>query len=528
MVFSFDSDSLDVSVEQSQRTNFFFVSAEFAVVLIAQGTIHLLKTEQRHLKKPFTKLLTVETGVSDGVLLTGKCRVCVDESRTQIDVLICSVRKKNPDESTEFPESVQFLSVLTWLTFEGKGAANNESSLIQWELRRTRTLCGTAVPKFTKFIYNSGASYLLVCSECQYKFEHDSLVPVVILPPKIDDQKESSVPPLYTYVQNNEDVVVVFRLGPDTSTRDVCVTIMPSTLEIKIRGEVVLEGALETVVDSGSSTWSIVDNKLEVTLMKCRAQRWKRVVKGDSKGEEVFEAAYLSEVHERLRHLTATDDDLDKMKSEKSARECGTGFGETAEECDEAAEDFCLVVFNGETHARDWFLDLSSHQFVMEVSSKDGPLVVLRHHVDGLVWNFDFDNQRKDRIHPRHISTLHAFGYVSASKQDKQFMSCHIPAASEVPESDSGQMVPRSTRGEYAAIVSTNGQVYIYKSPEPVEGCQLKNRKTGQVQHVAKQYAVRLECAGLNQRTDGVLGASAGNGALFVLTRDRLHVIPIK
>lgn len=82
---------------------------------------------------------------------------------------------------------------------------------------------------------------------------------------------------------------------------------------------------------------------------------------------------------------------------------------------------------------------------------------------------------------PHHVSTLHAFGYVSASKQDKQFMTCHIPAADTEEYSETKVKSSPGSRGEYAAIVSMNGQVFIYKSPEPVEGCELKNRKTGQV-----------------------------------------------
>lgn len=43
----------------------------------------------------FTKLFTCETGVHDGVLLTGKGRMCLDDNRTQIDVLVCSVKEKS-------------------------------------------------------------------------------------------------------------------------------------------------------------------------------------------------------------------------------------------------------------------------------------------------------------------------------------------------------------------------------------------------------------------------------------------------
>lgn len=48
------------------------------------------------------------------------------------------------------------------------------------------------------------------------------------------------------------------------------------------------------------------------------------------------------------------------------------------------------------------------------------------------------------------------------------------------------------------------------------------------IQHVAKQYAIRLEGAELERRFDGVLGAAAIHGALFVLTKEALHVVAVK
>lgn len=43
----------------------------------------------------------------------------------------------------------------------------------------------------------------------------------------------SATPPLYTYIQSNEDAVVVFRLESNTSKKDVAVVIKPSTLEVR-------------------------------------------------------------------------------------------------------------------------------------------------------------------------------------------------------------------------------------------------------------------------------------------------------
>lgn len=73
-------------------------------------------------------------------------------------------------------------------------------------------------------------------------------------------------------------------------------------------------------------------------------------------------------------------------------------------------------------------------------------------------------------------------------------MICHIPTAGNEPGSSGVPGTVRDTKGEYAAIVATNGQVYIYKSPEPTEGFQLKNRKTGQVREITEKATGIFYC----------------------------------
>lgn len=47
-----------------------------------------------------------------------------------------------------------------------------------------------------------------------------------------EPSEENATPPLYTYVQSEEDAVVVFRLEADVSKKDVAVNIKPSMLEV--------------------------------------------------------------------------------------------------------------------------------------------------------------------------------------------------------------------------------------------------------------------------------------------------------
>lgn len=64
----------------------------------------------------------------------------------------------------------------------------------------------------------------------------------------------------------------------------------------------------------------------------------------------------------------------------------------------------------------------------------------MRYDVDGLVW----EPLNKESIDWKHISTLDAFGYVLASKEEHKFVSC-------------------SPSFSYSVITDCNEHAYIYK-----------------------------------------------------------------
>ena len=77
----------------------------------------------------------------------------------------------------------------------------------------------------------------------------------------------------------------------------------------------------------------------------------------------------------------------------------------------------------------------------------------------------------------------------------------------------------------YAAIIDRQRHVYIYRKPEPIaEGCELRNRKSGQnVQKVAKQQVPTLD----HDPEDFVVGAIATSKTLFVATCYNLYCLKI-
>ena len=128
-------------------------------------------------------------------------------------------------------------------------------------------------------------------------------------------------------------------------------------------------------------------------------------------------------------------------------------------------------------------------------------VVCLRHDVDGVVWK-PVDIEQTGSSPWEHTSTFNAFGYVSASKQNRKYMLC-------APDFS------------YSLITDFSRHLYIYRQHIDLSS-SLRNRKLGlDVLSVAKQHLITLE------GTDDIVGLCTSNSLICVLCRKSLHVIRV-
>ena len=160
------------------------------------------------------------------------------------------------------------------------------------------------------------------------------------------------------------------------------------------------------------------------------------------------------------------------------------------------------------------FISTAADQFKERTGSGNGlRQLCLRHDVDGLVWQpiieknlGNADGGSGNGIRLEHVDTFDALGYVQASKSQRRF-TLAAPDRS------------------YAAIIDRQRHVYVYRKPEPIsEGCELRNRKSGQsVEKVAKQQVSTLD----HDSEDFVVGAIATRKTVFVATCSNLYCLKI-
>lgn len=469
---------------------------EWCLISDGTGTVYILSSPSRSQGEPWQLCHTYcpEWSQPSTVLMTSAH--CSLPSNQQIECLVGYIcRPQDVQGSVTIPETtVHFVCVLEWLTFSSALAADCTT----WTLKRKRRLAGASVPTYSAFDTLGGS--LCLASEKEFSFVFDSCKPEV--GHEVEDvTTKVKEPPLYSFIQTGDTLTVVFKLPESVTKTDVTVELGVRTVAISVHEKTVLEGEFPHAVMKDASTWTTLDQKLEVHLIKAESGVvWKEVVQGDTRGEEVFDPGFVEEIHARLAHLTS---DVEAKEAEKPPYNY-----QELDECDDASEYFSFTRHCGNSHRTTHQINLSGHQWLFKVQTSPGalPALCLRHDVDGLVWqpkNVASDGDA-DPFRIEHVATFNAFGYVQASKQDRKF---------ELGSPDFS----------FAAISDSVRHVYLYRQPESLgKSLELRNRKTGkEVSTIAKQHVISLE------QCDAVLGMVASPHCIFVLGPATIYAIRV-
>ncbi|XP_062599810.1 nudC domain-containing protein 1-like [Saccostrea cucullata] len=439
-----------------------FVSEDLAVVGDGAGKLHLYFTGARNSSQPWKIVFSNDPLENITPFLLVDAVLHTVDSTYKLECLCVHVIECNAEQKDKYRST--HLTVIEWITV-------SSGDKITWVQERSRRLYGRRPYDYAAF--SKDGSALVVGAEADFVFEYDSLKPVREEEPMDAETNGQEKPePEYTWSQNTEEVTC---------------------------GNHLLKGQLFGDIDVEGSTWTIQDQRVEVTLSKCEEQVWSHIVVGDNRGEMTMDPAMIAQIHERLAGLTS-----DQMNPDPEEGKEKPYNSQQLEECDVFPDESSSIMrFDGDTHKITHQTNTGSHQFLFSASlDKDKPLALcLRHDVDGIMWQPE--NQCKETELPwQHVATFNAFGYVQASKQNRKFTLC-APDCS------------------FAIICDIWRHAYVYRQPEPI-ATPVRNRKDGrQISHVAKQQVVSLEC------TDHIVGVQATSQKLYILTESVLHAVQI-
>lgn len=103
------------------------------------------------------------------------------------------------------------------------------------------------------------------------------------------DETETKV--AYTWTESPEEVTVWMTFDKHTSKHDLVVKIESQTLKVVYKQQTYLDGELAHPISVGSSTWTLLDGKLEFILSKVdKSLSWNHLIQSDLRGRKVLDA----------------------------------------------------------------------------------------------------------------------------------------------------------------------------------------------------------------------------------------------
>ena len=76
-------------------------------------------------------------------------------------------------------------------------------------------------------------------------------------------------------------------------------------MKIWDKGDIEFSGQLFDQIDHEASNWEISPGGIEITLQKEVERGWQNVLQENDCGEEIFNEEFVSQVRDRLSHLTS-------------------------------------------------------------------------------------------------------------------------------------------------------------------------------------------------------------------------------
>ncbi|ALC49932.1 CG10347 [Drosophila busckii] len=452
-----------------------FISEKYCVLCDGMLTCYLLDTGDRVRGASWQQV--TRSAISADESLRGyvlyDARLDIVQERKQISLVAGHVLRRDAATENEIDTHVMQLN---WSHWTQDDTAWTYNSCVQLEVKGSVYYCA----------FEPRAESLVVCSNGELQTrqqreaaqaEHSAAAATAALSRTrlhnglgqvgVDD---------YNWTQTAEDVVVRFPLKDGASRNDFNILCTQNQLVVECLTQTLLNGALFAGVDNELTTWTVESEQLQLTLVKRQAQHWPRLLDAE---------------HEAPAEGSATDSDQNVVEQlpipnlEDPVEECDFPLGSMN-------DDIKMVRFSlsdlNITHSI--YLGATPPLFATSLRAGYPAAFATRQGVDAAVWLQLHQPSREWNV--RHEGTLHAFGYVQASKTQRKFVDC-------CPDLD------------YAVICETHRHVFIYK-PRYDSAGGLRNRNGPQVV-IGKQSLVTLD-----ENVGEVLGLVTASNVITVLT----------
>ncbi|XP_058821774.1 nudC domain-containing protein 1 [Topomyia yanbarensis] len=438
-----------------------FLSEKFALIADGQGGLLLVETGDRQRGDEWKgKFSFPDVDGLDGGFVLADGRFEIISGERQIHAICVCVQHKEP----------AFEIVIHWLK-----AVQVEPSQ-EWKYHSQRVLSGKGFPSYCALEPKGGS--LVLVSDNPFKFILDTENPIEpeIVTAEVNGESDTNNETFpFDWTQTMDDITIKI---PKEEGVNYKITNDDGKLKIFRNEELVIDGeCFFALVDSELTSWTNESSELVVSLFKQQSGvMWPFLFPGSA--EETRDGA-VDEMPP-VSNLASQLEDCD--------------FGITGQDAEYTIERLSLA-----SHETTHKVFLGSNAPLFTVCLRPGfpAALALRHDVDACLWL----QQAGTDWSLRHEGTLHAFGYVQASKQQRKFLTCS-------PDLD------------YAVICEAERHVFIYKASYGTAS-GLRNRNGPQVT-IGQQQLVALEGSG------EILGICCENDYTVLLTEKQILVLQLR
>lgn len=460
-----------------------FAASDMLVLSDGAGTAYILSVKTNGNSEIWETITSLTLCEHDSAFLISSVQLQKCQADELLHVVFMHVDQKE-DKAKEIITTGFFHTIIEWVTLiigqEGK-----------WNKKSHKKL---QVDGNVEYIaLEPGCEAVYIVSDKVPKWTSDTENPVI---EEIESEEKNNVEKVYSWTQSEDEITIWLPVN-DVKKSDMNIDIDNKSLEVNIKGEIVLAGEFFSRVDKDLTSWSLEKDKLEIQLMKQEVgQMWQTLILNDDRGEQIYNSELVGKVHQQLAHL-CSDKEVDPGQPSFNSQQL--------EECDAMSCDTVVFVrMSAETHSASHEVSLSSFQWLFKVhcDPEKAPAICLRHDVDACVWQFENTENNKKEWPYKHTGSFFAFGYVQASKNQKKYLTCPPDLS-------------------YVTICETTRHIYLYRQPSAITG-ELRNRTSGKkVETVSKQQLINLDT------NEQILGVFATNSLLYVLTENIVHVLSI-
>ncbi|XP_058444040.1 nudC domain-containing protein 1 [Malaya genurostris] len=438
-----------------------FLSEKFALIAEGQGRLLLVDTGDRQRGDEWKGKFSFPDveGLDGGfVLLDGRFEI-ISGVRQIHAVVVCIKQNEGA-----------FETVIYWL--KAVQADSNQD----WKYHSHRVLKGKGFPNYCTLEYKSAS--LILVSDKPFKFVVDTESPIeeaIAVPEVKEEPVLENEKVLFEWTQTMDDITVKIPKEEGINYR---ITNDDGKLKIFRNEELIIDGeGFFAPVDSELTSWSNESAELQISLFKQQSGvMWPFLFPGST---------------EESRDVP--DDEMPPVSNLASQLE-DCDFGDSGQDVEYSIERLSAV---GHETTHKIFLGSNAPLFSVCLRPGFPAALAMRHDVDACLWL----QQSAADWSLRHEGTLHAFGYVQASKQQRKFLMC-------------------SPDLEYAVICEAERHVFIYKASYG-SASGLRNRNGPQVT-IGQQKLVTLEGCG------EILGLSCENDYTILLTETKILVLQLR